>query len=329
VQGALAAWEFKSGHQLNLYTQSGAAATADNYFYSFGKATRSSGAMPDPIALGNVLALIGPLFAPLAVLERRPAIRILLIAGGAICVLGVIVSFSRMSWIGGGLGSVLAVLLLPGRARLVGAAGLAVVAVVMVSAGLALGGQPLRDRMDSVLNPTQSTNRETRITSRGDQYRTRVWHAAIGAAGDHPVAGTGFGRLGSGLERHGIPVPSASHAHDTYLQFLGEAGVLGLIALLAPILVGFGNAAAAFRPYRTLAAGLVGALVATLIVWTTDVEVRYAQVSAMIAAVLGLAAAAALASRSRRTELSATNEPDGSHGPRPLRAGRASAAQLP
>jgi O-antigen ligase len=297
LQGALAAWEFKSGHQLNLYTASGAAATADTYFYSFGTATRSSGGMPDPIALGNVLALIGPLFAPLAVIERRPAIRVALIAGGAVCILGVIVSFSRMSWVGGGLGCVLAVALLPGRARSVGAMGLAAVAVVMVSAGLALGGQPLRDRAGSVLHPTQGTSRESRVTARGDQYRTRVWDAAVATARDHPVLGTGFGRLGSGLERQGLPVPSGSHAHETYLQFLGEAGALGLVALLMPILVGFANAARAFRAHRALAAGIAGGLVATLIVWTTDVEVRYAQVSAMIAAVLGLAAAAALSAR--------------------------------
>jgi O-antigen ligase len=326
AQGALAAWEFKSGHQLNLYTTSGAAAIADTYFYSFGTATRSAGGLPDPIALGNVLALIGPLFAPLAVIERRPAIRIALIAGGAVCVLGVILSFSRMSWIGGGVGSVLAVLLLPGRARVVGAAGVVVVAIVMVSAGLALGGQPLRDRAGSVLHPTQATSRESRVTSRGDQYRTRVWDAAIATAEDHPIAGTGFGRLGSGLERHGIPVPSGSHAHETYLQFLGEAGLLGLIALLAPILVGFGNAATAFRRHPALAAGLVGGLVATLAVWTTDVEVRYAQVSAMIAAVLGLAAAAALASRSRSDAAPAPDEP---RGPRRLRAAGTPAAHLP
>jgi O-antigen ligase len=309
LQGALAVWEFKSGHQLNLYTASGAAATADTYFYSFGTATRSSGGMPDPIALGNVLALIGPLFAPLAVIERRPLIRIALIVGGAVCILGVIVSFSRLSWVGGGVGSILAIALLPGRARLVGATGFVIVAVVMVSAGLALGGQPLRDRAGSVLHPTQGTSRESRVTARGDQYRTRVWHAAVATAKDHPVLGTGFGRLGSGLERHGIPVPSGSHAHETYLQFLGEAGALGLVALLLPILVGFGNAAQALRTHPALAAGLIGGLVATLFVWTTDVEVRYAQVSAMIAAVLGLAAAAALASRRHHGSLRAGRAP--------------------
>src|SRR5207248_4954890 len=55
VQGALAIWEFKTGHQLNLYQSSGSAATSDTYFFNYGGVTRSSGALPDPIGLGQVL----------------------------------------------------------------------------------------------------------------------------------------------------------------------------------------------------------------------------------------------------------------------------------
>ena len=42
---------------------------------------------------------------PLAVLERDKVIRGLLVAGGAICLLALIFSFSRMSWIAAILGT--------------------------------------------------------------------------------------------------------------------------------------------------------------------------------------------------------------------------------
>ena len=57
IQGVLAIWEYKSGHRLDLYASSGSAAVSANYFFNFGTETRSSGALPDPIGLGNFLAL--------------------------------------------------------------------------------------------------------------------------------------------------------------------------------------------------------------------------------------------------------------------------------
>ena len=94
-----------------------------NYFFQFGTATRSSGALPDPIGLGNFLALVGPLMMPLAVLERDKVIRGLLVAGGAICLLALIFSFSRMSWIAAILGVGVTTLLLPGGRASTGSSG--------------------------------------------------------------------------------------------------------------------------------------------------------------------------------------------------------------
>ena len=61
VQGTLAVWEFKTGHQLNLYQASASSATSDEYFFSYGNVFRPSGATPDPIGLGQVLALCIPM----------------------------------------------------------------------------------------------------------------------------------------------------------------------------------------------------------------------------------------------------------------------------
>jgi hypothetical protein len=49
-----------------------------------------------------------------------------------------------------------------------------------------------------------------------------------------------------------------------------------------------------FVAQRVWTAGAAGSLVATLIAWSTDVEVRYVQVSAMVAVLLGLVAALAV-----------------------------------
>lgn len=297
IQGVLAIWEYKSGHRLDLYASSGSAAVSANYFFQFGTATRSSGALPDPIGLGNFLALVGPLMMPLAVLERDKVIRALLVAGGAICLLALIFSFSRMSWIAAILGVGVTTLLLPGRSRIYGIVGLGVVTFVMLSIGLALGGTSLRHRITSVIDPTTSKTTDTRTTARGDQYRKRVWGAGLQVAAEHPVTGVGFGKLGPALERHGVQVPTGSHAHDTYLQYLGQGGVLGLLALLGPMLLAFRDVLWSFARERAVAIGVAGGLVATLAFFSTDVEIRYAQISTMIAAVLALAAAAAASSR--------------------------------
>ena len=146
----------------------------------------------------------------------------------------------------------------------------------MLSVGLALGGTSLRHRITSVIDPTTSKTTDTRTTARGDQYRKRVWGAGLKVAAEHPVTGVGFGRLGPALERHGVQVPPGSHAHDTYLQFLGQGGAAGP-ARAARSACSWPSATccSAFVRERAVAIGVAGGLVATLAFFSTDVEIRY------------------------------------------------------
>ena len=181
--------------------------------------------------------------------------------------------------------------------RLTGSSGSAAVSFAMLSVGLAFGGTSLRHRITSVIDPTTSKTTDTRTTARGDQYRKRVWRAGRRSRPTTPSPASGFGQLGPAIERHGVQVPPGSHAHDTYIQFLGQGGLLGLLALLGPMLLAFRDVRSAFVRERAVAIGVGGGLVATLAFFSTDVEIRYTQISTMIAAVMALGAAAAIASR--------------------------------
>lgn len=290
LQGLLAVYEYRSGHQLNLYNQSGTTTLGSGYFFSYGSAKRYTGAMPDPIALGNVLAMGIPLIVCLAALERRAWIRLLIAILGAGTTLGLVLSLSRMSWIGAASGVITCLLLLPKRVRLPSVIGVVATAAVVGAVGLGLGGASLRKRISSTLNPTNLQSTYS-ITAQGDQLRIRLWSAAIRTAEAKPLTGSGFGNLVPDLDRHGVSVPLGAHAQSWYFQLLGEAGLFGGVALLCWIIAALRDLWVAFGRFRIIVSGAAGSLVAILITWTTDIEPRYVQVSAMVASLFGLIAA--------------------------------------
>jgi O-antigen ligase len=295
IQGALAVWEFRSGHQLNLYSLSGTTATSGNYYFKFGSLTRSSGTLPDPIGLGQVLALCIPMFVALAAAMRRPVAALAVLGGLVVAALGLALSLSRESMVGALAGLILALLLLPGRSRLRGWVSVGGMLVVVAVLALSFGGRQLSTRVKSILNPTANHLR----TAQGDVARQRIWQGALRVSEHHPM-GVGFGRITEYLPKYGLPTAASAHAHDTYLQFLAEGGVFGLLALLVVVVAAVRDLARGFASERLWVAGSAGGLLATLIVWLTDVEVRYVQVSAVVAVLLGLIAA--LAARRGRSQ---------------------------
>jgi len=289
IQGALAIWEFRTGHRLNLYQATASSAISGNYFFNFGQVTRSSGALPDPIGLGQVLALCIPITVALIAAPRRALDSVIAACAAGISSLGLLLSLSRLSIVGALAGVLVVLVLLPGRARVrtVGlvAAMIAIVAVL----GLSLGGHALRTRINSILHPTAAHV----STASTDIARIHIWQAAIKTAESNLVTGVGFGNITKDLPKYGVAVTSVAHAHDTYLQFFAEGGVLGLAAILGVIGAGVRDLVRGFAEHRVWVAGAAGALVATLLAWSTDVEVRYVQVSAMVAVLFGLICALA------------------------------------
>jgi O-Antigen ligase len=286
VQAALAVWEFTSGHRLDLYASPGSA-SYDQYFFTFGQFNRPAGALPDPIGLGQVLALCIPMMVALAVALRRWQGAIAVLGGTALASVALLLSFSRMSMVGAAIGLVVTMLLLPRRALLRRGGAVAAMVVFATVLALSLGGKSLSQRIDSIFHPTASHV----STASGDLTREQIWHAAIKTAEANLLAGVGLGNVARHLPRYGVPSNPASHAHDTYLQFFAEGGVLALLGLLGLLGAAVVDLFRGFASNRIWVAGAAGSLVATMLAWVTDVEVRYLQVSAMVAVLLGLIAA--------------------------------------
>jgi O-antigen ligase len=282
LQSALALYEFSRHVNLDLYRSDVGVAVTQDYFFNFGRDFRPSGTLPDPIALGNLLAIACPLAVGLGV-RVRGAAQLAWAAAAILIVVALILSFSRMSWIAAAVGIVVTLLALPANRRLPTVAGVAVVLLAATAIGLVAGGSSLHERFDSIQSPTSRVNR----TYQGDLLRQRIWSASLGVARANPVFGTGFDRLQPELSQHLGEAPTGLHAHSAYLQFLAEAGILGLLALL--LVMGHAGVSliVALGRERTLLAGVLGAFVAMLVTWTTDTSIRYTSVSALLAVVLG------------------------------------------
>lgn len=292
IQGVLAIWEFRTGQRLNLYEQAGVVTSGSEYFFTYGRLARPSGALPDPIGLGQVLALCIPMMVALAVSLRRWTLSIAVLVATGVAAVALLLSLSRMSIIATPVGIVVVALLLPKRVLLARGVALVALAAAVAVFATSLGGRSLTQRLDTVLHPTAAHV----STAAGDRARIRIWNAALKTAEANPVTGVGLGNITKDLPKYGVAVTSAGNAQDTYLQFAAEGGLLGLAAIVAVIAAAGVDLHRGFARQRVWVAGAAGSLVATLLSWLTDFEVHYVQVSAMVAVLLGLIAA--LASRS-------------------------------
>jgi O-antigen ligase len=291
LQALIAIWEFRTGHSLNLYNNA-PSNFASNYFFSYGTLIkRPTGSFFDPISLGNVLAVSLPLATSAAFTlrgrGRRGAARCVVLASLVIA-LALILTFSRMSWIGAAAGIAIAVLLLPHGARAAVMMRVALAAVALVVGALAFAGPTLKSRYDSIFHPT-SLNVST---ASGDKARLDLWSASLSVAAAHPIAGVGFDNLNTQLASRVSNVSAGTHAHSTYFQLLAEGGLVfggGVLVLLAGGLRA--DVRAGLLRNRGVAAGLAGGLIALAVCCTTDYTIRYEAVAAFMAVPLGLVAA--------------------------------------
>jgi O-antigen/teichoic acid export membrane protein/O-antigen ligase len=279
VQGLIAFYEYARHANLNLYSSEVSEAVSRNYFFSFGKDFRPAGTLPDPDSLGNMLALACPLALVLAVEASSLLLRLAWAGCALVITVALTITFARMSWIGGAVGILLVLLLLPGRQRSAAAAGVATLLVVTVVIGLSVGGTSLRERFASIANPTSRVNR----TAQGDQEREQIWSSSLATASAHPVVGVGLGRLQEHLSEHLGASREGLHAQSVYFQFYAEAGVAGLLALALLLGHAATGVLAGMRRERLLVAGIAGGFIAVLLGWTTDTSARYTPVSVMIA----------------------------------------------
>lgn len=141
------------------------------------------------------------------------------------CMTGLLFTYSRGAYLGFMVG---AMLILPVRklGKLMKIALLAVVPTV----ALVMMTSRVLDRIDTITDPYNNTN----------AYRLEVWGYAIDAFELSPLVGIGFGRFNDRMVqfkgiRHlwwvgvnGEIVNNDAHAHNSYLHFLAEGGIVGL-----------------------------------------------------------------------------------------------------
>jgi hypothetical protein len=287
AQALVAGWEFSTGSQPNFYGGAGSRAFGDDYFFDYEGINRPAGTFFDPISLGNMLAVCLPFSMYLAARRgARPAERLLAVAAGMAIAAALVLTLSRMSWIGASAGLLVAALLMPRRMRVPTILALVVLATVGVSIGVTTAGPAVSERLESIVQPTS----DLAPTSRGDLLRQQIYRDDVAVWKDHPVVGVGMGDLTPELVARTPELGDQGHAHSVYLGVLGQAGLLGAVAI---VLVLLGALVAIWRGRArdpVLAATLAGAVVAMAVVWSTDYTIRYPSVAAVFGVVLGLVA---------------------------------------
>jgi O-antigen ligase len=302
IQAGLAIWENKTGNRLNLYGSAGAQTFGANsgYFFGYlGATIRPPGAFYDPISLGNVLAIVVPLSAGLAVHYarlRRWLQSVVALAALVVIMVGLEITLSRLSWVGAAVALVVAGLLLPRPQRRIVLPALGLAVVVAVLLGVFAGNSATIQRLSSITHPLSETG-----TGQGDVIRLEIWQRAASVAVQHPVAGIGFGRLQNVLAGQFVFAGTQSHAHSTYLQLAAEGGAIAVVGLLAVLLALRRDLARAWRDDRLWGAVLAGSCIAMLICWLTDVTIRYSGVAACMGVLFGMVAGCARRARAAPT----------------------------
>jgi hypothetical protein len=294
-QALIAIWELVTKHQINFYGAAGSTVFGSHYFFGYGQTFRPFGTFYDPISLGNVLAVAIPL--QLLLVVRQPTQLRRLIGTAVIAVNGaaLLLTLSRMSWVGAIVGVVFMLVVLPTPLR--GRALVPLIPLVIVVGVLATGANSgaFGSRFGSILDPTTSA-----ASRAEDQARVVDWDASLSIWAQHPVAGVGFGNDPTALSEHLPLVNSHEQSQSVYFQLLAEAGVLGAAALVLLLLTHIAVLQQMLNTsQRAYATALLASTLALLIGWTTDVTVRYAPVASCMAVLFGCAAGLWQTSRKR------------------------------
>jgi putative inorganic carbon (HCO3(-)) transporter len=204
-------------------------------------------------------------------------------------VTGLVLTTSRAAWIAAAAGGAIVVALAP-RARLA----LMLLCVVSVAAAVAATRAErswLEHRVESI--PSLSANLD----------RIAMWRGALRMVRDHPATGTGYGTfVRAWPQYHSEPgLEGKPTAHNVFLNFAAETGVIGLAAFLAVVGTGL---AAVWRRMRAshgdpgvdgLWAGLFAAMTAVMIQQLFDATIMSWHVGYGLLASFALAGARSVA----------------------------------
>ena len=186
-----------------------------------------------PVAVSLTLGAIGQWWS-----HRRPSDLVKgLICGGVSLALiaGILMSWSRGGWLGLAAG-LLAVIGLRSRRT----AAVVVVGSILLALTVALAGTDwlqgpigarLRDLGSNLIGPNPA---QVEITDANFSVLERLahWEAGQRMFRDHPWLGVGIGNFGTAYATYAMPhwYESLGHAHNIFVNFLAETGVIGFAA---------------------------------------------------------------------------------------------------
>lgn len=152
--------------------------------------------------------------------------------------------------------------------------------------------------------------------------RGQAWEAALSLAADNPL-GVGLGRSGAVISAAAPGDRVFVHAHNLWLNWLVEAGPLGLLALTVLTVTAWSCAARAARAKSVIGTVGLAALTGFFLMSTVDHPANLDRIDTLFWCVLAVVMTEAPAGRRRRTEFSPAPAPSQLKGPRhgPQRVG--------
>ncbi len=127
------------------------------------------------------------------------------------------------------------------------------------------------------------------------EARMGIWQGTLHLIRQYPLTGTGLGTYGDAFRRYQTVALSFSvdHAHNDYLEFASDTGIVGVILLFIPIFYLLGRMIASFlsdphRYRRSVLLGCIGSTVALLLHSLVDFNLQIPANAMIFAAVLGI-----------------------------------------
>ena len=165
---------------------------------------------------------------------------------------------------------------------------------VVVGYGLWIGLNPVLTRFERLGEGT-SLQLEGRIA---------IWKNTLHLVREHPLTGTGLGTFGAAFRHYQTNFVNkyVDHAHNDYLEFASETGLVGLALLFLPIFYLFIRMIVSFlddphRYRRSVLLGCIGSTLALLIHSITDFNLQIPANALIFAVVLGIGYKAACVER--------------------------------
>ncbi len=212
-------------------------------FILSGRFMRAYGTFQQPNPYAGYLGYLAPVAASLALAaggrwwtSRRPtdlAVAATCAAVGGALGVGILMSWSRGAWIA--LASSITVVIGLRSRRTAAVALSAALLLVLLTAMLGPGWLPesVIARIGDLGGAANGLDlAQTEITDANFSVLERLahWQAGIGMFEDHPWLGVGIGNFGVAYATYALPhwYDPLGHAHNVFINFLAETGVLGL-----------------------------------------------------------------------------------------------------